>query len=80
LGVGIMSKKYIDRGYSKLVLLLEDSIDLVDKIETFIGRINPMEQVRPGILTQIYESLVILREKLVEARMEAYRYDKLLGK
>ncbi len=74
-----MAEKYMDRGYSRLVSLIEESIDLVDKIEMFIGRIKPGDRVEPGLITQIYQSLVVLRERLVEARMEAYDYDKLMG-
>ncbi|MEM4482239.1 MAG: hypothetical protein QXK88_06510 [Desulfurococcaceae archaeon] len=55
----------------ELVSKLEEAIDLVDKIEGFISRVKPGDQIAPGLIYQIYESLVLLREKIVEARMVA---------
>jgi len=49
---------------------LEEAIDLIDKIESFVSRLSPNEKVSPGIIHQIYQNLVILREKIVEARMK----------
>ncbi len=50
---------------------LEEAIDLIDKISGFINRLKPGEKVSPGTVFQIYQNLVLLREKIVEARMEA---------
>lgn len=60
-----------NRGYSSVVEKLEEAIDLVDKIISFINRLKPDEKVSPGLVFQIYQNLVILREKIVETRMEA---------
>ncbi len=65
------SEKYVGRGYPRLVALLDESIDLVDKLETFIGRINPARGYEPGLVMQLYQNLLVLRERLVEARMSA---------
>lgn len=59
------------RGYSSVVEKLEEAIDLIDKIAGFVNRLKPDEKVSPGVAFQIYQSLVLLREKIVEARMEA---------
>ncbi|RLG81742.1 MAG: hypothetical protein DRO13_00305 [Thermoprotei archaeon] len=56
---------------SSIVKKLEEAIDLVDKIESFISRLKPGEKVSGGVVFQIYQSMVLLREKIVEARMEA---------
>lgn len=55
--------------YEDIINKLEEAISLIDKIEMFISRIKPGDQVAPGLLYQIYESLILLREKLVEARL-----------
>lgn len=60
------------KDYSPIVYKLEEAIDLVDKIESFINRIDPRGgKVSAGVIFQIYQNLVLLREKIVEARMEA---------
>jgi len=48
---------------------LDEAITLIDKIESFLGRVKPGDNVQPGILYQIYESLMLLREKIVETRL-----------
>lgn len=68
----VNAEEYQKRGYNRLVSLLEESIDIIDKIEAFIGRIDPMRGPEPGLIFQIYQNLVVLRERLVEARMTAY--------
>ncbi|MET1160561.1 MAG: hypothetical protein ABWW65_06320 [Thermoprotei archaeon] len=54
-----------------IVKKLEEAIDLIDKIETFINRVKPNEKISSGLVFQIYQNLVLLREKIIEARMEA---------
>jgi len=54
----------------EVIGILEEAIDLVDKIESFIARLNPNEKVPPGLVLQIYQNLMFLREKIVEARMK----------
>jgi len=54
----------------EVIGILEEAIDLVDKIESFIARLNPNEKVQPGLVLQIYQNLMFLREKIVEARMK----------
>ncbi len=49
--------------------LLDEAIDIIDKIEAFISRIKPGQRVESGLVFQIYQNLMILREKIVEARM-----------
>ena len=55
---------------NNIISKLDEAIGLIDKIETFINRIDPNEKVSPGTIFQIYQNLVLLREKIVEARME----------
>ena len=63
-----------NKDYSPVVYKLEEAIDLVDKIESFINRIDPHSgKVSAGVIFQIYQNLVLLREKIVEARMEAVK-------
>ncbi|ADI31608.1 hypothetical protein [Staphylothermus hellenicus] len=50
--------------------LLDEAIDLVDKIESFLTRIKPNEKIEQGLVFQIYQNIVFLREKIVEARMK----------
>ena len=61
--------------YDEIVSKLDEAIDIIDKIEAFINRINPNEKVAPGTIFQIYQNLVLLREKIVEARMELVSKD-----
>ncbi len=57
--------------YGSVVKKLEEAIDLIDKIMGFVNRLNPNEKVSPGLIFQIYQNIVLLREKIVEARMDA---------
>lgn len=50
--------------------ILDEAIDLIDKIETFITRIKPNEKIEQGLIFQLYQNLVLLREKIVEARIK----------
>jgi hypothetical protein len=42
--------------------LLDEAIDIIDKIETFISRIKPGQKVESGLVFQIYQNLMILRD------------------
>jgi len=53
-----------------IIKKLDEAIDLIDKIESFINRINPDEKPSPGVIFQIYQNLVLLREKIVEIRLD----------
>lgn len=59
------------REYSQVVEKLEEAIDLVDKIMSFVNKLRPEEKTSPGVVFQIYQNLVLLREKIIETRMEA---------
>jgi len=48
---------------------LNEAVELVEKAEAFIGRLKPGEQVSPGVVYQLYETMVLLREKLFEIRL-----------
>jgi len=56
----------------RIIKDLDEAIDIVDKIESFVNRIKPDEKVSPGIVFQIYQNLVLLREKIVEIRMDLF--------
>jgi hypothetical protein len=58
-----------DNGGKDIRKLLDEAIDIIDKIETFVSRIKPGQRVESGLVFQIYQNLMILREKIVEARM-----------
>lgn len=55
---------------NSIITKLEEAIDLVDKIEAFFSRIEPGKKISPGTLFQIYQNLILLREKIVEVRVE----------
>ena len=56
---------------SIIVDKLEEALNLVDKIENTISKIRPGDQISPGLIYQLYETVVLLREKIVEARLKA---------
>ncbi|QOR94242.1 hypothetical protein IMZ38_06385 [Thermosphaera chiliense] len=47
---------------------IEEAIDLIDKLERTVSRLHSGDKVTPGTLFQIYETLMTLREKIVEIR------------
>jgi len=47
---------------------IEEAIDLIDKLERIVSRLQSGDKVTPGTLFQIYETLMTLREKIVEIR------------
>lgn len=47
---------------------IEEAIDLIDKLERTVSRLQSGDKVTPGTLFQIYETLMTLREKIVEIR------------
>jgi len=56
---------------SVLVEKLEEALDLIDKIESTVSKLRPGDQISAGLIYQLYETLVLLREKVVEARLKA---------
>ncbi len=68
IGAKMASKNYCE----DLVPVLEEAIDLIDKIESHLGRIKPGDKISPGELFLIASTLMNLREKVVEARMKAF--------
>jgi len=54
----------------KAVILgkIEEAIDLIDKLESILSRIRVGDPISSGSLYQIYETIVILREKIIEIR------------
>lgn len=57
--------------HDSLLGLLEEAIDLIDKLEKAVYALEPGSQVTPGAVYQLYSNLVLLREKIVEARLKA---------
>jgi len=57
------------QGREEVVAKLDEAINLLDKLETFIGRLNPGDSVHAGLIYQLYESAMLLREKIIEARL-----------
>jgi len=57
-----------------VISVLEEAIDLVDKIEGHLGRLKPGDKLKPGELFLIANTLMRLREKIVEARMKVYEH------
>lgn len=48
---------------------LSEATDLLDRLELLVNRMKPGDQLQPGLIYQIYESLVVLREKILETRI-----------
>lgn len=53
-----------------LVNKLEEILNLIDKIESTISRLKPGDQVSSGLIYQLYETIILLREKVVEVRIK----------
>jgi len=47
---------------------IEEALDLIDKLERTTSRLQSGDKITPGTLFQIYETLMTLREKIVEIR------------
>ncbi|RLG89817.1 MAG: hypothetical protein DRO16_03350 [Thermoprotei archaeon] len=60
-----------NKDYPEVTKLLDEAINIIDKISAFISRIEPNKKVERGILFQLYQNTVLLREKIVEARMKS---------
>lgn len=54
-----------------LVNKLEEILSLIDKIESTISKLKPGDQISPGLIYQLYEAVMLLREKVIEARLKA---------
>lgn len=52
-----------------LLSKLDEAVSELDRLESLLTRIKPGEQVQPGLVYQIYESMVLLREKILETRL-----------
>lgn len=59
------------QGREDLVAKLDEAIDLLDKLEMLVSRLKPGDNVQAGLLYQLYQSLMLLREKILEARLTA---------
>ena len=57
-----------------IISVLEEAIDLVDKIESHLGRLKPGDKLKPGELFLLASTLMRLREKIVEARMRVFEH------
>ncbi len=64
-----------NKDYPEVTKLLDEAINIIDKISSFISRIEPNKKVEKGILFQLYQNTVLLREKIVEARMKSLSMD-----
>ncbi len=60
-----------NKDYPEVTKLLDEAINIIDKISSFISRIEPNKKVERGVLFQLYQNTVLLREKIVEARMKS---------
>lgn len=56
---------------SALVERLDEALSLIDRIESTISKLRPGDQISPGLIYQLYETVVLLRERVVEARLKA---------
>lgn len=54
----------------EVVRTLDEAIDYIDKIEALVSRLKPGDTVQAGLVYQIYELLVLTRERVVEARLK----------
>ncbi len=65
------------QGREDLVTKLDEAIDLLDKLEMLVSRLKPGDNVQAGLLYQLYQSLMLLREKILEARLTAVQESRL---
>jgi hypothetical protein len=65
------------QGREDLVAKLDEAIDLLDKLEMLVSRLKPGDNVQAGLLYQLYQSLMLLREKILEARLTAVQESRL---
>jgi hypothetical protein len=56
---------------SALVEKLDEALNLIDRIESTISKLRPGDQISSGLIYQLYETVVLLRERVVEARLKA---------
>lgn len=54
----------------EVVKALEEAIDYIDRIESLISRLKPGDTITAGVVYQLYELLLLAREKVVEARLK----------
>jgi len=65
----------LEMSCDKVVNALEEAINIVDRLEEELNRLKPGEEVTPGVIYRFYSELLLLREKIVAARMTALGYD-----
>jgi hypothetical protein len=65
------------QGREDLVAKLDEAIDLLEKVEMLVSRLKPGDNVQAGLLYQLYQSLMLLREKILEARLTAVQESRL---
>jgi hypothetical protein len=64
------------QGREDLVTKLDEAIDLLEKLEMLVSRLKPGDNVQAGLVYQLYQSLMLLREKILEARLTAVQKDR----
>lgn len=64
-GTGLEDKK------TTILEKIEETIDLIDKLESIVSRLQVGDTISSGSLYQIYETIIILREKIIEIRQLA---------
>jgi len=64
----------LEMSCDKIVSTLEEAINIIDKLEEELNRLKPGEEVTPGVIYRFYNELLLLREKIVAARMTALGY------
>lgn len=65
----------LEMSCDKVVNALEEAINIVDRLEEELNRLKPGEEVTPGVIYRFYNELLLLREKIVAARMTALGYN-----
>lgn len=49
---------------------IDEAINYIDKLELVISRLKPGDTLSAGVVYQMYELLMLTREKLVETRFK----------
>ncbi|MEM0325996.1 MAG: hypothetical protein QW123_00915 [Desulfurococcaceae archaeon] len=55
------------------VKYLEEALNYLDKLESIVSRLKPGDVISAGLVYQLYELLMLTREKLVEARFKVVK-------
>ncbi|MCY0868689.1 MAG: hypothetical protein OWQ48_05625 [Desulfurococcus sp.] len=56
--------------------VLEEALDIINRLEERVRLLKPRSELSPGVLYQLYTDLLLLREKVITARMKVSKYSE----